>query len=107
MFGRYFRCPVIVLGFAVAAASSASAAPDDFEVMAARNAPGFEIGAKYDRSATITVPAGGSITLSDRTGGSIRSRTCAGAYTGPIGDCPIASGSARSPVTPGGERRPE
>jgi hypothetical protein len=65
------------------------AAPNDFEVQAS-NVTALKVGDVFEKGAKLGVPAGGIVTLIDRTGGSVRTRDCAGVYEGPIENCPPA-----------------
>lgn len=65
------------------------AAPNDFEIQAS-NVTALKVGAVFEKGVRLGVPAGGLVTLIDRTGGAVRTRDCAGVYEGPIESCPPA-----------------
>ena len=85
------------------AAAAAAAAPNDFEIQAS-NVAALKVGATFERGAAIAIPPGGSITLIDRTGASLRTRQCAGRYEGPVDKCPPPPAGGTSRTTPGGAR---
>jgi hypothetical protein len=91
------------LVIAAALSSAAMAAANDFEVLAS-NVEALKVGTAFERTQKVDVPAGGQLSLIDRTGSSIRMRYCTGAYSGPIADCPGQAPSGGKSFTPGGTR---
>jgi hypothetical protein len=90
---------LVLLGVA-----SATAAPNDFEVMSS-NVAAHPPGQKLAKGSKLTVPVGGKVILIDRTGGSISTKECTGTFDGPVEKC-SAQGPATSPMTGGGTRGP-
>lgn len=76
----------IALGALGVPAASTSAFGADFEIQTVRNAK-FEEGQTFTKGDRLVLPNGASITLSDRTGPIVRSRTCIGPYDGAIDLC--------------------
>lgn len=85
----YLMCSMMALGALVLMPPASIAAPNDFEVQAS-NVTVLKVGDLFEKGARLGVPAGGLVTLIDRTGGSVRTRECAGVYNGPIENCPPA-----------------
>jgi hypothetical protein len=83
---------------------TADAAPNDFEIQAVKNTTIFTEGQAFSKGAEISIPDGASITLIDRTGPIVRSRTCVGRYDGPIEICTKATISNGTKAVPGGTR---
>jgi hypothetical protein len=85
-------------------APAADASPNDFEIQAVKNTTIFAEGQLFSKGAEISIPDGASITLIDRTGPIVRSRTCVGTYDGPIDVCTKAAISSGTKAVPGGTR---
>lgn len=87
---------IVALGVVVHAATMAMAAPNDFEVQAS-NVTALKAGAIFAKGARLVLPAGGMVTLIDRTGGTARTRECGGVYDGPVERCSApAAGTGKS-----------
>lgn len=82
----------------------ALAAPNDYEVQAVSNAPAIKVGATFAKGARIVIPADGRVTFIDRTGGSIRTKVCAGKYDGPVESCKAPRRGRGGSDVPGGTR---
>lgn len=84
------------LAIIVPAVTMALAAPNDFEVQAS-NVTALKAGAVFEKGARLVLPAGGVVTLIDRTGGTARTRECGGVYDGPVERCSApAAGTGKS-----------
>ena len=83
-------CVTLAMGLC---ATLAQAAPNDFEVQASAGG-GPKIGDKFEKGARLSLPAGASVTLLDRTGTAVRTRQCGGAYDGPVELCTPPKGGA-------------
>jgi hypothetical protein len=80
------------------------ASPNDFEIQSVKNTTSFAEGQVFSKGAAISIPDGASITLIDRTGPIVRSRTCVGRYDGPIDICTKAAIGSGPKAVPGGTR---
>lgn len=84
--------------------SATIATPNDFEVQTAVNVPTIGKHDIFSSGTKIIVPEGGTLTLIDRTGKSLRTRICAGKYEGPIEKCPMPQTESGRTTTAGGTR---
>lgn len=97
---------MMALGALTLMPAASIAAPNDFEVQAS-NVTALKVGDVFAKGARLGVPAGGLVTLIDRTGGAVRTRDCAGIYDGPVERCPPATSNPGKSVgggTRGGVR---
>jgi len=85
----------VALCLVIAWRAIAHAAPADFEVQAS-NVTAHPIGQKLNSGAKLVLPKGGTVTLIDRTGATLKTRGCVGKYDGPVENC--TSNSSKCPL---------
>ena len=94
---------VVALAQAWQSVEIAKAKENDFEVQAS-NVADIKVGAKFDGWSRLVLPAGGAVTLIDRTGSTVKTRECVGAYDGPVERCVAASPTGAAKSFGGGTR---